>query len=64
MAHPTVVYQVYIEYVKDDDVVLKVVDVDVVLDQRSKSKARNRLRAADRAREMYPGCKVNQVIYT
>lgn len=64
MANPTVTYQVYIEITHDNNTEMKCVNVDVVLDQKSKSKAKNRSRAAAKVKEMFPGCKVNQILYT
>lgn len=64
MAHPTVTYQVYIEHTHDSITSMQIVEIDVVLDQKSKSKAKNRSRAAAKVKEMYPGCKVNQILYT
>lgn len=64
MANPTITYQLQIEYIQDDGVVVnKWVDVDVVLDKKSKSKAKNRSRAAVKVRELYPKCTVNQILY-
>lgn len=64
MAHPTVTYQVYIEHTQDNITEMRCVEVDVVLDQKSKSKAKNRSRAATMVKEMFPGCKVNQILYS
>lgn len=63
MANPTVTYQILIEYTQDDNVINKWVDVDVVLDQKSKSKAKNRSRAASKVRDMYPKCTIHQILY-
>lgn len=59
MAHATVVYKLLIEHQGTS----KWVDVEIVLDQKSKSKTKNRSRAATLAREQYPGCTINQIVY-
>lgn len=63
MAHPTVKYTVHLEHVEEGQKVQKKIEVNIVLDQRSKSKAKNRIRAANKAREMYPKCVVHLVTY-
>ena len=63
MANPTITYRVLIEYKTLGQMVSKWVNVDILLDQKSKSKAKNRLRAAEEVKKLYPSCVINQITY-
>lgn len=60
----SVTYKVLIEYKDENKLsVSRWLNIDIRLDQKSKSKTKNRSRAAEVAKQMYPGCTINQITF-